>query len=62
MMRIREKRNRRPRRGIPRRTPRADREEPLRVLVQVLARQAAREHFEREIATQPETASEVTLH
>jgi hypothetical protein len=37
-------------------------DEPLRVLVRVLARQAARERFERELAAERETASEVKLH
>lgn len=55
---------------VPRRIPRGKREgssrnrqdEPLRVLVRILARQAARQRFERDIANERETASEVTLH
>jgi hypothetical protein len=41
--------------------PRDHRDEPFRVLVRVIARQAARERFEREVATERETPSEVTL-
>ena len=37
-------------------------DEPLHVLVRVLARQAARERFEREVAAERETQPEVTLH
>jgi hypothetical protein len=62
MIRTRDKRRVRPRQ---RRRGQAapDRcDEPLRVLVRVLAREAARERFEREIANERETASEVTLH
>jgi hypothetical protein len=42
--------------------PRDHRHEPLRVLVRALARQAARERFERDVAAEQETQSEVTLH
>jgi hypothetical protein len=62
MIRTRGKRRLRPRQ---RRRGKAapDRcDEPLRVLVRVLARQAARERFEREIAKERETAPEVILH
>jgi hypothetical protein len=46
-----------------RRTARRDhRDEPLRVLVRVLARQAARERFEREVAADRETQPEVIRH
>jgi hypothetical protein len=44
------------------RAPRDHGDETLRMLVRVLARQAARERFEREIAKERETASEMTLH
>ena len=62
MIRSREKRNRRLRRGTRQRAPRDHRDEPLRVLVRVLARQAARERFEREIAAEREAQPEVTVH
>jgi hypothetical protein len=62
MIRSREKRNRRFRRATRQSAPRDHRDEPLRVLVRVLARQAARECFEREVATEREAPSEVTLH
>jgi hypothetical protein len=62
MIRCRRKRNRQLRRVIQQRAPRDRRDEPLRVLVRVLARQAARERFEREIATDREPQPEVTLH
>jgi hypothetical protein len=55
MMRSREKRNRRPRRAASQRSWRDHRDEPLRVLVRVLARQAARERFEREVASERES-------
>ena len=42
--------------------PRDHRDEPLRVLVRILARQAARERFEREVAAEREAQPEVTLH
>jgi len=41
--------------------PRDHRDEPLRVLARVLARQAAREWFEREVAVQRGTPPEVTV-
>ncbi len=59
MIRSREKRNRRPRRATRQRAPRDQRDEPFRVLVRILARQAARERFEREVAAERETQSEV---
>jgi hypothetical protein len=62
MIRSRGQRNRQVRRPTRQRAPRDQRDEPLRVLVRVLACQAARERFEREIAKERETASEVTLH
>jgi hypothetical protein len=52
MIGSREKRNRRRRRGTRRAAPRDRRDEPLRVLVRTLARQAARELFARELAMQ----------
>jgi hypothetical protein len=62
MIRSRSRRNQRPRRLARRRAPRDHGDETLRMLVRVLARQAARERFEREIGKERETASEVTLH
>jgi hypothetical protein len=50
MIRSRGKRNRQLRRVTLQRAPRDHRDEPLRVLVRVLARQAAREQFEEEVA------------
>jgi hypothetical protein len=52
MIRSRERRVRRPRRGPQARTPRDRRNESLRALVRTLARQAARELFARELAMQ----------
>ena len=51
-IRSRGKRSRRFRRGTPRRAPGNHRDKPLRVLTRILARQAAREWFEREVAVQ----------
>jgi hypothetical protein len=62
MIRSRGKRNQRPRRARRQRAPRDPGDEPLRMLVRVLARQAARERFEREVAAERETQPEVTLH
>jgi hypothetical protein len=42
--------------------PRDHGHETLRMLVRILARQAARERFEREIAADREAQAEVTLH
>jgi hypothetical protein len=61
MIRSRGKRNRQLGRVTRQRAPRDHRDEPLRVLVRVLARQAARERFERETATERETPPEVTV-
>jgi hypothetical protein len=61
MIRSREKRNRRPRRARRHEAPSDHHDEPLRVLVRVLARQAARERFEQEVAAQRETSPEVTV-
>ena len=60
MIRSREKRNRRARRGTRGDAPSNRRDEPLRVFVRTLARQAARELFARELATQRDR-SEVTV-
>jgi hypothetical protein len=62
MIRSRDKRNQRLRRATRQRAPRDHRDEPLRVLVRILARQAARERFEREVAAERDTPPEVTLH
>ena len=62
MIRSREKGNRRVRRATRERAPRGYHDEPLHVLVRVLARQAARERFERDVAAERETQPEVTLH
>ena len=62
MIRSREKRNRRLRRARRQSALRDRRDEPLRMLVRVLARQAARERFEREVTADRETQPEVTLH
>lgn len=61
MIRSRERLNRRARRGTQPRTPRNDRDEPLRALVRTLARQAARELFARELAAQRPERPEVTV-
>jgi hypothetical protein len=57
----REKRIRRLRRPARQRAPRDQRDESLRVLVRVLARQAARERFESELAAERVTPPEVTV-
>jgi hypothetical protein len=62
MIPSREKRNRRLRRATRQRAARDRRDEPLHVLARFLARQAARERFEAEIAAERETPPEVTLH
>lgn len=62
MIRSRDKRNRRLRHATRQRAPRDHGDEPLRILVHALARQAARERFEREVAAERETQPEVTLH
>jgi hypothetical protein len=59
MIRSRELRNRRARRGRPR-PARKHCDEPLRALVRTLARQAARELFARELAAQRQDRPEVT--
>jgi hypothetical protein len=61
MIRSLEKRNGRFRRGTSRRAKRDHSDDPLRVLIRILARRAARERFERESAAQGETSPEVTV-
>jgi hypothetical protein len=62
MIRSREKRNRRPRRARRHEALHDHRDEPLRLLVRILARQAARERFEREAEAERDIPPEVTLH
>jgi hypothetical protein len=62
MIRSREKRNRRPRRGRRQAPPPDHHDEALRLLVRVLARQAARERFEREVTATRAVQPEVPLH
>ena len=61
MIRSRDKRNRRPRRGTRRGARSNRRDEPLRVFVRTLARQAAREVFARELAMRRQDRPEVTM-
>ncbi len=62
MIRSRSRRNQRPRRVARQRAPRDHGDETLRMLVRVLARQAASERFEREVTAEREAQPEVTLH
>ena len=62
MIRSRSRRNPRPRRVTRQRAPRDHGDETLRMLLRILARQAARERFEREVAADREAQPEVTLH
>jgi hypothetical protein len=63
MIRSRRKRSRRQaRHGAPRSIANGCRDDRLSVLVRILARQAAREQFEREVSAQRDTPPEVTLH
>jgi hypothetical protein len=63
MIRSRRKRNRRPaRHGAPGSIAHGRYDDRLSVLVRILARQAARELFEREVAADREAQPEVTLH
>ena len=62
MIRSREKRNQPLQRATPQRAPRDHGDEPLRMLARALARQAARERFEREVAAEREIQPEVILH
>jgi len=61
MIRSREKRSRWLRPRTPRGAPSDYRDEPLRVLVRTLARQAARELFARELAMRRQDKPEVTV-
>jgi hypothetical protein len=61
MIRSREQRNRRARRGSLPRSSRDRRDDPLRVLVRTLARQTARELFVRELVAQRQDQPEVTV-
>jgi hypothetical protein len=58
----REKRNRRPRRARSDEALHDHRDEPLRLLVRILARQAARERFEREAEAERDPPPGVILH
>ena len=62
MIRSRRKRNRRQARHLaPRTFAHGRRDDRLSILVRILARQAARERFERETAAERETPPEVTV-
>ena len=61
MIRSRDKRHQRLRGATRQSAPREHDDEPLRMLVSVLARQAARERFEREVAPERKTPREVAL-
>ncbi len=61
MIRSRAKRHRRARRGTLRGTAHDRRDELLRAVVRILARQAARELFEQEVAARRAAPHEVTL-
>jgi len=61
MIRSRERRSGRLRRGRQARTTSNQRDEPLRAFVRTLARQAARELFARELAAQRSDRPEVTV-
>ena len=61
MIGSRDKRNQRLRRATRQRAPRDHADEPLRMLVRALARQAARERFEREVVAERKTQPEVTV-
>ena len=60
MIRSQGKRNQRLRRATRQRKLRDHGDEPLRMLVRAIARQAARERFEREVAAEREPQPEVT--
>ena len=62
MIRSRKKGNRRPRGARRHEAPHDHCNEPLRLLVRILARQAARERFEREAKAERDTPPEGTLH
>jgi hypothetical protein len=57
-----ERNRRQGRHGAPRSIAHGRHDDRLSVLVRILARQAARERFEREVAVERETPPEVTLH
>lgn len=61
MIRSRERRHGRARRGTRAHITRDHCDEPLRALVRTLARQVARELFARELATQRQDRPEVTV-
>ena len=61
MIRSRERRNRRLRRGTGRAASRDHLDEPLRMFVRTLARQAAREVFARELSAQRQDRPEATM-
>jgi hypothetical protein len=61
MIRSREQRHRRARRGMHPRPPREHPDEPLRAFGRTLARQAARELFARELAAQRQDRPEVMV-
>ena len=63
MIRSRRKRNQRQaRHAAPRGISHGRRDDRLSVLVRILARHAAREQFERQVAAERDTPTEVTLH
>ena len=63
MIRSRRKRDRRPaRHGAPQSITQGRDDDRLSVLVRIIARETARERFEREVAAERETPPEVTLH
>lgn len=63
MIRSRRKRNQRQaRHAASRSVAHGRRDDRLSVLVRILARHAARERFEREVAAERDTPPEVTLH
>jgi hypothetical protein len=61
MIRSRERRNRRPRRGTRARASCDQLDGPLRALVRTLARHTARQFFARELAAQRRDRPEVTV-
>jgi hypothetical protein len=61
MIRSRDEVQARFRRGRRDSRQREHRDEPLRILVRILARQAAREWFDREVSVRGEATSEVIL-
>jgi hypothetical protein len=55
-----KRKQRQARHGAPRSTAHEHRDKRLRVLVRILARQAARKRFKREVAAERNTPPEVT--